>query len=86
MFVYDALEGKDMSMQRPENSEERGGQGNVGEVQKLKKGAKIPRQPMPEQAPEDRRYNFDEVPFGYTPELAMLEASRCLDCKKPGVC
>jgi glutamate synthase (NADPH/NADH) small chain len=49
-----------------------------------KKGAKIPRQPMPEQAPEDRRHNFEEVPFGYTPELALLEASRCLDCKKPG--
>ncbi|MCX8063591.1 MAG: NADPH-dependent glutamate synthase [Candidatus Hydrogenedentes bacterium] len=39
---------------------------------------------MPEQAPEDRRYNFDEVPFGYTPELAILEASRCIECKKPG--
>lgn len=49
-----------------------------------KKGAKIPRQPMPEQAPEDRRHNFEEVPFGYTPELALLESSRCLDCKKPG--
>ncbi len=51
---------------------------------KPKKREKIPRQPMPEQAPEDRRHNFDEVPYGYTPELAMLEASRCLDCKKPG--
>ena len=51
---------------------------------KPKKKEKVPRQPMPEQAPEDRRHNFDEVPFGYTPELAMLEASRCLDCKKPG--
>lgn len=38
---------------------------------------------MPEQAPEDRRRNFDEVPFGYTEELAQLEASRCLQCKKP---
>lgn len=51
---------------------------------KPKKREKIPRQPMPEQAPEDRRHNFEEVPYGYTPELAMLEASRCLDCKKPG--
>jgi len=44
---------------------------------------KIPRQAMPEQAPEDRAKNFDEVPYGYTEELAMLEASRCLKCKKP---
>jgi len=48
------------------------------------KKPKIPRQPMPEQAPEDRAHNFDEVPRGYTPETAILEASRCLNCKKPG--
>ena len=44
---------------------------------------KIPRQPMPEQAPEDRARNFEEVPYGYTEEIAVLEASRCLMCKKP---
>ena len=38
---------------------------------------------MPEQAPEDRARNFEEVPYGYTEETAMLEASRCLKCKKP---
>ncbi len=38
---------------------------------------------MPEQAPEDRAKNFSEVPLGYTEELAMLEASRCLKCKNP---
>jgi len=38
---------------------------------------------MPEQAPEDRVANFLEVPFGYTQELALLEAGRCLLCKKP---
>ena len=38
---------------------------------------------MPEQAPEVRRRNFDEVPLGYTVELAQEEASRCLQCKKP---
>lgn len=42
-----------------------------------------PRQKMPEQPPEERVGNFLEVPFGYTPELAELEASRCLQCKKP---
>ena len=53
------------------------------EVKKGKKEA-VPRQPMPEQAPEVRRRNFKEVPIGYTPETAMLEAQRCLQCKKPG--
>jgi glutamate synthase (NADPH/NADH) small chain len=45
---------------------------------------KIPRQPMPEQDPRRRRTNFEEVPRGYTEEIAVLEASRCLQCKKPG--
>ncbi|MCX6639181.1 MAG: NADPH-dependent glutamate synthase [bacterium] len=44
---------------------------------------KIPRQPMPEQDPQIRRRNFAEVPFGYSPEIAQLEAQRCLFCKKP---
>jgi len=44
---------------------------------------KVPRQPMPEQAPEKRRRNFEEVPLGYTAETAMLEASRCIQCKNP---
>ena len=44
---------------------------------------KIPRQPMPEQAPKDRARNFDEVPYGYSEQSAMLEASRCMACKKP---
>lgn len=42
----------------------------------------IPRQRMPEQDPKERIKNFREVPFGYTPELAMMEAQRCLMCKK----
>ena len=41
----------------------------------------IPRQPMPEQKPEERVNNFIEVPFGYDPETAMREAERCLACK-----
>ena len=44
---------------------------------------KIPRQKMPEQPAEVRRRNFDEVPKGYDDKTAMLEASRCLQCKKP---
>jgi glutamate synthase (NADPH/NADH) small chain len=40
--------------------------------------------PMPEQEPNVRNRNFDEVPLGYTPEQAKAEAARCLQCKKPG--
>jgi glutamate synthase (NADPH/NADH) small chain len=47
------------------------------------KREKVPRQEMAEQKPEDRTRNFNEVPFGYSPEQARLEASRCLQCKKP---
>jgi len=49
----------------------------------VKERLKIPRQPMPEQDPEVRRHNFEEVPYGYTPALAQREANRCLQCKKP---
>ena len=47
------------------------------------KKEKIPRQIMPEQEPQVRARNFKEVPLGYTPEMAMTEAKRCLQCKKP---
>lgn len=41
---------------------------------------------MPEQDPDVRNKNFDEVALGYTPEMAMEEAQRCLHCKnKPCV-
>lgn len=50
---------------------------------KADKKEKIPRQSMPEQKAEVRKRNFDEVPFGYSKELAMKEAERCLQCKKP---
>jgi len=39
--------------------------------------------PVPEQDPKKRRSNFDEVSLGYTPELALKEAERCLQCKNP---
>lgn len=44
---------------------------------------KIDRVPMPEQAPEKRIHNFDEVTLGYSREQAVREATRCLDCRKP---
>ncbi len=45
------------------------------------KPAKIPRQEMPKQEPGVRAANFDEVALGYTEELAVAEAERCLQCK-----
>lgn len=39
--------------------------------------------PIREQSPQERIKNFKEVPFGYTEEEAVLEAQRCLSCKKP---
>lgn len=42
--------------------------------------------PIPEQKPEVRRHNFEEVTQGYTEEMAQNEAQRCLNCKnKPCV-
>ena len=38
--------------------------------------------PMREQDPKVRIRNFEEVPFGYTPEEAVSEAERCLQCKQ----
>ena len=48
-----------------------------------KKATEIPRQPMPEQPADSRVRNFEEVPLGLRPEQAVLEAQRCLQCKKP---
>jgi glutamate synthase (NADPH/NADH) small chain len=55
----------------------------MAEGKEKKERPKVPRQKMPEQEPKVRARNFDEVPFGYPPELAQLESSRCLQCKKP---
>jgi glutamate synthase (NADPH/NADH) small chain len=41
------------------------------------------RTPMPEQDPHVRSKNFEEVAQGYTVEMALAEADRCLQCKKP---
>lgn len=50
---------------------------------KPKERMAIPRQHPKELAPEDRRTNFKEVTQGYDEETAILEANRCLQCKKP---
>ena len=44
---------------------------------------RMDKNPMPEQEPLVRNKNFDEVALGYTPEMAMDEAKRCLHCKEP---
>ena len=44
---------------------------------------RIPRQEMPEQWAEDRALNFEEVNLGYTPQQAVAEAERCLECGCP---
>ncbi len=49
------------------------------EDKKIKKRVK-----MREQDPLERARNVLEVPYGYTPDEAVEEASRCLTCKKPG--
>ena len=41
----------------------------------------LKKNPMPHQDADVRNKNFDEVALGYTPEQAMDEAERCLNCK-----
>lgn len=44
---------------------------------------KLPRQMVPEQTPDARIKNFDEVALGYATEHAIVESNRCIQCKKP---
>jgi len=53
-------------------------------MENKEKKEKLPRHKMPEQDPKVRIHNYNEVPIGYSEETAMKEASRCLQCKKPG--
>jgi glutamate synthase (NADPH/NADH) small chain len=54
-------------------------------VPELPKAArmKVPRHPMATQEPLERIKNFAEVALGYSPEFAMEEAQRCLQCANP---
>ena len=47
----------------------------------LKERMKIERHAMQAQQPEQRVSNFNEVNLGYSPEIAIKEARRCLECK-----
>ena len=39
--------------------------------------------PMPERDPETRSHDFEEVNQGYTSDMAIAEAQRCLYCARP---
>ena len=53
----------------------------AGEEKKPKK--LVPKKyPMPEQDPKERVHNFNEVPLGQDGQTAILEAQRCLQCKR----
>jgi len=45
--------------------------------------ARKPQVDMPKQTPEERVNNFDEVALGYTEDMAVEEAERCLQCPNP---
>ena len=47
-----------------------------------KKPERIPRQEMPVRPPDVRNKDFNEVTTGFTAELALIEAKRCLQCPK----
>ncbi len=49
----------------------------------IKERLTIPRQEMPEQDALLRSTNFLEVNLGLTPEQAVVEAQRCIECKNP---
>ncbi len=50
-----------------------------------KERLRIQRQNMPEQDSAARANNFREVNLGFTEQLALLEADRCLQCKDPAL-
>ncbi len=55
----------------------------MAERKKKKKKERAPRQEMPRQDPRERIQNFNEVALGYTEQMAITEASRCIGCPKP---
>jgi len=55
----------------------------MSRADKAKIKPKVLRQKKPEQDALLRVRNFQEVSYGFDRELAMIEAGRCLDCKKP---
>jgi glutamate synthase (NADPH) small chain len=50
---------------------------------KPKDRVKVPRQHAAEQPPHARRSSFAEVSLGFDEDTALVEASRCLECRDP---
>ena len=48
-----------------------------------KRAVRAERQEMPAQGADERVSNFEEVNLGFSDVVALIEASRCLQCKKP---
>ncbi len=44
---------------------------------------KVSRHEMPTRDAAERRHTFEEVALGYTQEMAVEEAERCIQCKRP---
>jgi len=63
-------------------SEEKGPTSAHGTAGGKKSKLNLNRLEMPKQTPEERKRNFEEVATGYTFEMAMEEAGRCIQCKK----
>lgn len=53
----------------------------ITKADELRIKPRTPRQKVPEQDALLRVRNFQEVPYGFTRELALAEAGRCLECK-----
>lgn len=66
-------------------SEEEANLENISEEREKKEVTFDRKKKVPDiiQDAEERIHNFEEVSKGYTAEMAMVEASRCLNCKKP---
>ncbi len=57
--------------------------GGVKEGERKRPRSKEPRREIACQTVADRLKNYSEVALGYTPEIAVAEAMRCLECPKP---
>jgi glutamate synthase (NADPH/NADH) small chain len=57
--------------------------GGVKPGDRKKPRSKEPRREIACQTVEERIRNYNEVALGYTPEIAVAEAMRCLECPKP---
>ncbi|MBD3407127.1 MAG: NADPH-dependent glutamate synthase [Candidatus Lokiarchaeota archaeon] len=58
---------------------------NLADEKKPKRKRKPPtkKEPMPEQDPDARSKNFDEVALGYAIDAAVKEAEKCMQCRNP---